>query len=527
MNSERLPSRELQREYARLFTVLGAALLLLLAVLDVLAPGGRGFLVVTPANVDSISYFAVSHSLLFDRDLNLTNQFRVLIPETTPLNESSLRWITRNPATGLPGSPYAIGYSLLAMPWLAAGTAVDGLSGGRGDGYGRWAERFFVTANVFYLTAALILLHRFLLSLGLRWSEKERPAARWAAVAAAALVPATALGYYAFTVMSHTVSFLGVCLFLLTWWTRRDSTEWRSWIWVGAAGGLMLLCRWQDILFLSAPVTYELMRRPFLKMAGERNWWTSRIAACLAALVMLAPQMIEWKILYGSFVTIPQGPDFLTLPPPRILHVLFSSWNGLFFTTPATLAGAAGILLGLLRDRQALGPLAAAAALQVAVVGCLSAAWSGFAFAMRMLISAMPVAAAGILFLFLSYGRRTKVLTAAWICAGSVFTLLSAVQWRYEFVPRRGPLTFREAFSDKLRLTQAYRRQRAVQAVLRDAPKQDPAYTVQKLEEIQSRFGESRVLLRAIVAASERAGLDQNKLAAERRLQEISSQVLF
>ena len=166
---------------------------------------------------NSICYFSNAH-LLFDRDFDLTNQLSVMIPEDSSLALGSRHWVAVVPASGLPGSPYAIGYSLLGIPFLATGAAIDALTGGKANGYGPWAERIFAAANIVYLLLGLLVLHRWLVLLERRWKNETRNSSAWATVAAVALVPSTALGYYAFTVMSHTTSFMAVSLFLLLWW---------------------------------------------------------------------------------------------------------------------------------------------------------------------------------------------------------------------------------------------------------------------------------------------------------------------
>ena len=110
--------------------IAGVGLLLaaILLVLDAKSPGNRR--VIKIAGNDPVAYFGTAHSLLFDRDFDLSNEFAVLKHNPTWLLDPQL-------ATGLPGSPYAIGYSLLEIPFLAAGTLVDRLAGRPADGYSR------------------------------------------------------------------------------------------------------------------------------------------------------------------------------------------------------------------------------------------------------------------------------------------------------------------------------------------------------------------------------------------------------
>jgi hypothetical protein len=87
---------------------------------DGFAPGGRRIAKVT--GVDPPAYFGVSHSLLFDRDFDLSNEYRRVPPDDNP-------WTRVRQETGHPGSAYPIGYSLLAIPFLGAGTVLDAMAG--------------------------------------------------------------------------------------------------------------------------------------------------------------------------------------------------------------------------------------------------------------------------------------------------------------------------------------------------------------------------------------------------------------
>lgn len=515
------------RADVRVFAGLAALLLAALVSLDALRPGGRGFLVVTPENTDSICYFSVAHSLLFDRDVDLSNQLPRALAASPPAIRAS-RWIRPVAATGLPGSVYPIGYSLLGIAPLAVGTAIDGLSGGAADGFGPWAIRCFAAANIVWLVAGLYFLHSWLLDLGARWSpgdrQRDRLRERWTFLCGLALIPATALGYYAFTVMAHTASFMAASLFLRTWYRRRDSLRPLDWALVGAAGGAMALCRWSEVLLLSIPPLYELLRADPGATWRRRAWWTSRLLAIAAAGVAVTPQLLEWRTIYGSALLVPQGDGFLTWPPPWAFAVLFSSWNGLFFVTPATILGCAGLVRAAIEDRLVALPLLVAFAAEVALTGAQRLSWHGWAFAMRNLIGSLPLLAAGLLYLFLRAPRR-RWLVAAGLAAGSLFTLLAAIQWRYELVPRNDRLTFEEAFTDKLRLPGALARDREMRQAI--AGEADPARRAMALEEVLKRSGESRVLLTRLEAAARAAGDAARADEIARRLEAIRERRLY
>ena len=90
----------------------GAVLTLALCLAARTPLGGRT--IVRISGVDSVCYFGTAHSLLFDRDFDLTNQFARLPPDPS-------EWTAVRPETGKPGSQFAIGFSLMQIPFLAVG----------------------------------------------------------------------------------------------------------------------------------------------------------------------------------------------------------------------------------------------------------------------------------------------------------------------------------------------------------------------------------------------------------------------
>jgi hypothetical protein len=60
-------------------------------------------------------------------------------------------------------------------------------------------------------------------------------------------------------------------------------------------------------------------------------------------------QLFLWKIMFGNWMTLPQGGGFIDLRCPRILSVLFSKRHGLFYWHPFLLFGAGAVLLHILK----------------------------------------------------------------------------------------------------------------------------------------------------------------------------------
>jgi hypothetical protein len=183
---------------------------------------------------------------------------------------------------------------------------------------------------------------------------------------------------------------------------------------LGFSWGLVTLVRSQDAVLgiLLVPRLLATWRAP----QRARLW---RFA--LPALVAFLPQMLFWQRIYGRPLLVPPGPDFLPWWKPHVLHLLFSTWNGVLPWSPILALGLVGLYL--VRDR----PLRLAAA-AVVVLALYSSAilldwWGGNACGPRRLTALVPLAVLGLAQL-LSGGRRRTVVVAI------VLALLGAINLR-------------------------------------------------------------------------------------------------
>ena len=174
--------------------------------------------------------------------------------------------------------------------------------------------------------------------------------------------------------------------------------------------------------------------------------------------------MLEWKAIYGKYVTIPQGGGIFSFPPPHVMQVLLSSQSGWFIWTPITILGVVGLFLGAIRATRVYLPWVIVLTLQIAVVGSVSF-WSGVeSFGARYMLSNTPLIGLGLITIFgiSAVWVRRSVAVACAVCC--VFTSLFAIQFRLNLVPTGTMLTFSELLTDKLRLPQVRQRRAAAKA---------------------------------------------------------------
>ena len=418
-----------------LIIVFGLGLAGALFVLQRAPIGGRNIVKIT--GVDAVYYFATAHSLLFDRDFDLTNEFQYLQPHVL--------YRTQARPTGKPESPFAVGYSILSIPFLAAGTAVDALSGRPANGYSQGALFFYFLGNITFVVIGMIFMSRLFQHFGLSSLQ--------AIFITFALWCATTLGYYTLSPMSHAATFMMASAFVLVWWRVKDSAKPRAWALLGLCGGFLSICRWQDIFYLGIPVLFELSRSRTL--VPWRRWFIYSGAAA----VCWIPQIVQWKVIYGRFFTIPQGSDFLKLPPHYMHLVLFSTNHGWFVWTPITALGVLGLFYGAGKATAFYWPCILVIFLEVAVMGSMPTNWhNSESFGIRSLTSCVPLVGLGLATLMRDLVPGLKGVVTGLIAICAVFTILFAVQYRLDLIPKIGPLNMSELLWDKLSLKQAYRR---------------------------------------------------------------------
>ena len=181
-----------------------------------------------------------------------------------------------------------------------------------------------------------------------------RPVAVFAVCAAILVSP---MLYYLFVVptMAHGLVFGLACLVVFAFVRVSTDPNHLNWALLGAAIGAVTLTRWQSavcMLPVGLLVARDLIRRKLR--------WSYLAAFAIAGLVVFSPQLLAWRILYGNWITVPQGSIFFLSGPLHVVDVLIHADHGFFNWTPGMLVATLGLLAGLKR-----WPLLSAAGLVV------------------------------------------------------------------------------------------------------------------------------------------------------------------
>jgi hypothetical protein len=362
--------------------------------------------------VDPVGYYAWPRSILFDRDLDFHNEYRTLNPPRLWTEWNIVRPNQDRTPTGKMPNAFSIGPGLLWTPFLLIAHILAIVGGAPADGFSQPYQSAVFFANLFYGLAGAILTFYFIRT----WFDKRVSAV--AAIAAWTCSPA--LYYtYAQEAMSHAGSFFCTALVLLLWarWRTRD-TFW-PWAIIGIALGLNALVRWQNVTLCIIPAVDLLWTRK------PRDAAKLALAAATTVITFF-PQLIGWKILYGSFLTIPQGGGFMDWTHPNPLKPLFSGEYGLITWTPLCALGIVGIFLWPKADRRIYIALAAAFLAQMYIQSI--AGNVGWSFSMRRLVNCVPLFAVGYALILQRLGWR--MLGPSLIVAVFAFwNLLFALQY--------------------------------------------------------------------------------------------------
>jgi hypothetical protein len=364
---------------------------------------GKGETITRP-RADAAYYYAYLPSLVLDRDVDFTDEYKVVA--------NFYRF--RPTPTGKPGNVFGIGPAIFAAPAFVVGHGVALVTGARDDGYSRIEE-------------CLVLWMSILATAGALWCAYRLCRRRVGGELAAYLGPVVAIVagpvfYYAVRQpgYAHPFATFFVALLVERWDASYDGPRPRSlrtWIVLGLCAGAAVLARPQLApwgLVLVAALVDDLRHRGDTPARPLVARWAVGGAAAFVAIV---PQLAAWKVLYGSWLTVPQGDGFMRWDAVAWSEVLFSSRNGLFPWAPLYLPMLVGVVAAARRHPRLVIALVLGLAAQAAVNGAAWDWWAGGSYGGRRFDSTYIVFAFGGAVIFdvgLRLARRVREPGAGW-----------------------------------------------------------------------------------------------------------------
>ncbi len=361
-------------ERARRLHAYAALLILLLPLLHYRGYRLRG---------DGLWYYSFAHSVAFDGDIDLGNQYTRLGIESytgsTPVRE-----------TGRPRYTFPVGGPIAWIPFFGVGHVAVWLRNAHGleTAYDGFSDPYFhavALGNLLIGWAGLLVLDRLLR----KWFSPY--------VAFLATI-GTGLGSFLFfyltyhAIYTHALTFLIITLFVARWADGPESLE--DFALLGLLAGAGTCVRWQSAVFVILP-GLTLVRRLW-----RREWRPVLVSGLLfsaAFLFAVLPQLLTWKTIFGrALIGVPLGSGYMRWSEPFVTEVLFSSRHGLFSWSPLLIFAVFGLVAFAWRQPWTGVPLAFTLALLTFINGSVSDWWGGGSFGARRFDSALPIFALGL-----------------------------------------------------------------------------------------------------------------------------------
>ena len=288
---------------------------------------------------DNSFYYFWLRSAFVDHDFDFEND----IKETNTLFwEGGRKHALSTPRTskGLLPNKYAIGWAVSSVPFYIIADGLVLLLNTFGanlprDGYNVVYQFIILLGQFCYGLASLYLSYRVLL----KWFDKES--------AFAGVILAWFSGflffYQAFELsMAHNITFFAIAsIYFITHQIERKPRPFLNWALLGIMSGLLVISRYQAAVYLLYPL---IMVIKSLRVHGY-NLMTRILFSAVCALLMLSLQLGAWKIVYGSWILYTYTGETFNWLRPELWNVLFSSYHGLFYWSPAYLIALLGLVL--------------------------------------------------------------------------------------------------------------------------------------------------------------------------------------
>ncbi len=373
---------------------------------------------------DGIGYYSYLRSVFFDGDIEFSNEFERLGSDDFALPSPDDRT-----GEGYTPNPFSIGPGILWSPFYIcahmAGYAMNMLGADIVlDGYSGIYVYFCVAGTIFYGYLGLYLLFKMLsifFSKTISFSVTGF------------ILFGSALFYYMISeyFMSHVHSFFAVTLLLYFIFIRldRERGSETDWFFAGLISGFAGIIRWQNIGFAIVPAFLLILNtcREY-KKAGRKRVFTGLIrrASLFGAgfIIIIIPQMIIIKMIYGFWFGIPQGQAFFSFDILRMFYVLFSPYHGLFQWHPILLFGFAGLILSGFKSLKNLFFLMAFI-IQVYIVSLPYDWWAGHSFGMRRLLNSSALLAFGLSGILYALSRKNRAVYRIIYLVFIVFCLIN------------------------------------------------------------------------------------------------------
>jgi len=391
-------------------------------------------------NYDGIGYYSYLRSLFFDHDLNFVNEYNELgyfEVETYPMDKTP---------TGLYPNPWSIGPAILWLPFMLIAHLLALIFNLFGhaiplDGYNPLYTGIVGISTALYGFLGFYLVYLIL---------KKYFSPLISFLTTCAMLLTSPILWYMFRqpYYAHALSFFTVTLFIYYWLRMKKEGSYKDWVILGLLAGLMCLTRWTNGIFLVIPVAgsfikhYLIPWRKGIKKAPILSFIKKYLLFALLFLAAFSPQLICWKIIYGSAFTIPQGGAYIHWSRPFIMQVLFSSRHGLFSCSPIIYFAVIGLFFFLKKD-WSFGLIIWVSLVLIIYVNSVAGTWWGEgSFGMRRFCCCLIFFSLGLATLLERMIKRPVLVVSLLLGLFAIWNLLFLEQFNKNMISSIDPVPF-------------------------------------------------------------------------------------
>ena len=221
---------------------------------------------------------------------------------------------------------YTYGVSLMHAPCFIVCHSLSKLFGLNQDGFSIQYHKAINISAVLYSFFSLIILYFFL---------KRYLSKKISLITVSFLYLGTNIFYYSIfeTGMSHIYSlFLFTCYLYLSTFIAKEGRKIHYCLF-GLVIGLILIVRPINVLFL--PVYFMFNS---INVSNIKNNVSNYFLTFLVSFLVILPQLLYWKYASGNYFQYAYtGESFSNILQPKLMHLWFSTNNGLFIYNPIML----------------------------------------------------------------------------------------------------------------------------------------------------------------------------------------------
>ncbi|MEN8252479.1 MAG: hypothetical protein ABFQ53_02790, partial [Patescibacteria group bacterium] len=371
---------------------------------------------------DGVFYYGWATSVIFDYDIDLTNQLESVAEYDFYSKKFIEEKITT--VTGYVPNPYAFGTAILWSPFVILAKIIENIwqtGNFETDGYSAIYMFSINFASFLFGVLAFFVVYKTLLFYFDRKISFLSVFVMWLS---------TPWIYYQFfePSMSHSASLMMVSLFF--WYSMRAiNIKKYSWWIFGSIVFLMIAVRWQNVLFVIviAPL--------FVKYFSKRINIESLIAIFFGSAFFVFLQMIFWKLTYGSYILIPQGNAFLG-KSFYFVDTLFSTNRGFLLWSPIIFLSIMGFFY-IFRKNKLIAIICISAFLfQWLLNSVLSDPGGGDAFGGRRFINTIPFLSVSLAAFFEKFWHKKIIFIGVGALIAWNFILIE--NYRNGSIPHQG-----------------------------------------------------------------------------------------